>query len=116
METKHTPGPWYYNEYPYDDPKATKFEIIYDDSIGNGIQYPIADIQELDEQYGNAEANAKLIAAAPDLLEACQEGYDLITDICNAAGNDQPYSKVELERICVDIWDQMHKAIQKATD
>ena len=104
METKHTPGPW----------ETSRGAQNYPFSIESESK-TIAFIK-MQTEVRHTTANAKLIAAAPDLLDACQEGYDLITDICNAAGNDQPYSKVELERICVDIWDQMHKAIQKATD
>ena len=48
----HTPGPWY------------KTEGLISDS--NGVHIATA----CDTRYENAEANARLIAAAPDLLEA----------------------------------------------
>ena len=68
MTTQHTPGPWQYNGYadhcdvgrPYHEiVDETGFEVINQ----NGI---------LDGQDGEGEAYARLIAAAPELLEACQ--------------------------------------------
>ena len=60
----HTPGPWYYVDYAgsfviqdgpyYEDPNI----LCYDDEFGIG-------------DSEKAEANAKLAAAAPDLLKAC---------------------------------------------
>ena len=63
METKHTPGPWAYHNTP------TPFIHV----AAGGL--PICQIytstahgQSMGEQF----ANARLIAAAPDLLEALQ--------------------------------------------
>lgn len=59
---KHTPAPWEYNEgkpigyWPY---------VQRGDSGGNAIQSAIS--------LENAHADAKLYAAAPDLLEALEE-------------------------------------------
>lgn len=66
MKTTHTPGPWNY--------KVQGFKI----SIGNkdtgatknGHDYTTAIIEDNSSQ---AEANARLIAAAPELLESCIE-------------------------------------------
>jgi hypothetical protein len=60
-DNKYTPGPWFAVEY------AGYFNIQSQD--GYGEKYNLLDREE-DE---NAEANAKLIAASPDLLEACIE-------------------------------------------
>ncbi len=68
---KHTPGKWTLN-YPH--PSTDNF-IIGNDVFEDFVMNPIAEVlvpaceseaQQLEEQ----EANAKLIAAAPDLLEA----------------------------------------------
>ena len=56
MNTKHTPGPWSIGDST----------IVYDD---NG--YEIAFIYK-NENIEHAPANAKLIAAAPELLAALQ--------------------------------------------
>lgn len=67
METEHTPGPW---------------EIRY----GNGIDMQIVSeqgsicrldgyshsVELMDENEEKERANARLIAAAPDLLEVCE--------------------------------------------
>jgi hypothetical protein len=57
MKAKHTPAPWHTGEkYPED---------IYANRAGHAIARCV------NEQYaGECEANAKLIAAAPELLEA----------------------------------------------
>ena len=65
METKHTPGPWVV------DPDSPT-----DISPADDLRLGIASICHADEAGGRWEfgrqskANAKLIAAAPDLLEA----------------------------------------------
>ena len=63
MKTKHTPGPWEACIYsgPFDQPLI----LSSDGAIGrlHGME---------DRQH---EANAKLIAAAPDLLEALEVCY-----------------------------------------
>lgn len=54
METKHTQGPW---------------NVSYNTTAHLPFAYVISNKQESDEE---AEANAKLIAAAPELLEALE--------------------------------------------
>jgi len=56
-QTKHTPGPWQANKW------APGFEVC-----APGSHYTICSLAG----YNNEEANAQLIAAAPDLLEACK--------------------------------------------
>lgn len=62
MKTKHTAGDW----------KATKIDngsishVITSDSV------IVANVNDLPNTFGSNEANAKLIAAAPELLEALQ--------------------------------------------
>lgn len=64
METKHTPGPWEahrgteVNYLPPDSNMA--YRVAYMDMSGNGV---------VGQRHA---ANARLIAAAPDLLEACE--------------------------------------------
>jgi len=72
---KHTPGPWYPVEY------AGYFDVqngpLYSDTSVSNIEY--------DE---NAEANAKLMAAAPDLLDALIEARDFINSLVIEFPND----------------------------
>jgi len=69
--SKHTPGPWV--QTPWD---AT---AIFD---AKNLQVPIAQTYPADTSQKEAEANARLVAAAPQLLEALEavlayEGDDL---------------------------------------
>jgi hypothetical protein len=58
MTTKHTPGPWHYAECQMGAP------FIDTEAIGDLF----ASVLPLDEE----RANVRLMAAAPDLLEACE--------------------------------------------
>jgi hypothetical protein len=78
---KHTKGPWILN-YPH--PSSNNF-IIGNDTFEDFVMNPIAEIlppvceseaQQLDEQ----EANAKLIAAAPELFESLSELLALLDE------------------------------------
>ena len=63
MKTKHTPGPWTY------DGENGLFSVMSNNEDEYG---DIARINEYHERTNmTAQANAKLIAAAPELLEAC---------------------------------------------
>lgn len=57
MKTKHTPGPWYPVEF-------SGYWTVRDDRF-----YESRDLLN-EEDCSRAEANAKLIATAPELLEA----------------------------------------------
>lgn len=63
MTTKHTPGPW--NFHPC-DAYATCFDVLCEKG------YYVATTHDGVRGDRNADANARLIAAAPDLLEALQ--------------------------------------------
>ncbi len=73
----HTPGPWY---------RAEQSEYIREDASDNvlariengGHVDPDIILIEADQQ----EANARLIAAAPDLLEALKDIIDLVPTDC----------------------------------
>ena len=63
METKHTPGPWHINEHT-SGPAFDATRVYIDSGL---IQVAIAERRaDSLEQW----ANARLIAAAPELLEA----------------------------------------------
>ena len=76
MKTKHTPGPW---EMKFDIDNTVYVEsktTLIADNLLNESDILDLSIEEIQEY----KANAKLIAAAPDLLEACQE---LIAELDN---------------------------------
>ena len=73
MTTQHTPGPWIENVVPTSAGSAITIQsadhriaIIYVDGIRKGID------DKLPRSIEN-RANARLIAAAPDLLEALRK-------------------------------------------
>lgn len=71
-DNKHTPGPWAYRPLEFDDwgiVRAGDYVVAQARAGGGDVS--------LDEHRANKtdpyEANARLIAAAPDLLEALKE-------------------------------------------
>jgi len=87
MKTKHTPGPWEI------EPHST---IDKEFNVGPGISVDYDDVDHAEQ-----DANAKLIAAAPDLLEAlnyCISVFDAQLD------QKEPY------------YIQAVKAIKRATE
>lgn len=65
---QHTKGPWRYNKTPYGDYTEFKIQTVdmshshtFIGEVGGGLQ-----------SDAEIEANAKLISAAPELLEALQ--------------------------------------------
>lgn len=59
-EMKHTPGPWFIREGR---------NSIY--CSRNGLTYTLAIVEDGSVLRDSCEANKRLIAAAPELLEAC---------------------------------------------
>lgn len=97
---KHTPGPWKHDG-----------EIIYSGNytLNNGWTNH-ATIAKVEDR-ANWEANARLIAAAPDLLDACKHLNAVCFDFaeCNANG------KTEFDTdVMIDAIETMRAAIAKA--
>lgn len=57
---------------------------------------------------------ALIYAAAPDLYAALREAHDALRDIINAAGNDDPYTREELEGEFSEISGNAWAALAKA--
>jgi len=87
-ETQHTPGPWMhkataslgpqYAVYPEDSTTGAVICIVYD--------------------HGNTEANARLIAAAPELLEALR---DIVRAHDVKMGKGAVKLRIELARVAI---------------
>src|SRR5690625_1372419 len=76
-ETKWTPGPWRANR----NSSFWEIEPESRDRGINGIPYTVGDVCSTDPgrpDDGKQEANAHLIAAAPDLYEALEEARGTI--------------------------------------
>ena len=74
METKHTKGEWILNE------KSSEIVSSNDCSKNGGIDV-IANCYcgfDYESTMDECKANAKLIAASPELLEALNESYEFI--------------------------------------
>lgn len=71
-ESKHTPGPW---SYAPAVPGAQRCFYIAGNQDANNREVDIGTVQG---GYYSCEANARLIAAAPDLLEELREARDSI--------------------------------------
>lgn len=93
MQTKHTPGPWVYR-HSFD---SSARRDIWTATDATGHRELVATIPDADGDHINA--NARLIAAAPELLAALQDVADYW------AGGDIP----------ADIYAGMRAAIAKAT-
>lgn len=75
----HTPGPWCY---------SLDGEVFVDDDLpGRSV---IAEVDTLQEA---AEANARLIAAAPDLLDACKFLISIL-GVNRAVGAESPVDRI----------------------
>lgn len=72
MNAKHTPGPWHTS-------KKNKY-IVYC-NIGQRVANSFESIPVLSRSDAECEANAKLIAAAPDLLDALRMVISCAGDI-----------------------------------
>jgi hypothetical protein len=96
---KHTPGPWT-SKRP--QPRVQiNLKAIYCENLGYQVAFVNSDSRSIEE---NAHANARLIAAAPELLDALKEALVQIDNQCD---------------VSVDEWlfcrDKARAAIAKAT-
>jgi hypothetical protein len=106
--SNHTPGPWFIQLPPlrsYTDlhiyAKYTeKEEAKFPGSSGKFI----ATVRKYDVH--TQEANARLIASAPDLLEVCEMAYEYINEM--TIDEIKEHSELNLIKHCLDL------AIQKA--
>ena len=105
QETKHTPGPW----------EAVKMTIS-----GHEFWKAICSEGRFPEKGPQAEANARLIAAAPDLLEALTDAVAIIEKYVpqdalgvNSEGEDGPAG--QSWPILDEYVSHFKSAIEKAT-
>ena len=72
--TAHTPGPWEYVPMLTASENHKGYFVRAEKAARNG-KWALATVQPGDEDGKLGEANARLIAAAPELLEALQKAY-----------------------------------------
>lgn len=98
----HTPGPWVVNDRFYVCTAAPTPEFIADCATDSSVE----------REYAIDEANARLIAAAPDLLAACKKADESIVQLCRmicvlSGGNSK-------KARAVDFAEAVRDAIAKA--
>jgi hypothetical protein len=98
-EQQHTPGPWTIT-HPY----AWKCEI-------RSAKRFIGNAGRADETREEMEANARLIAAAPDLLQACEEAQATLALIAHDVQDDERENKIAS---VVHTQAELREAIRKA--
>tara|TARA_Y100001973_G_C5194638_1_gene333377 strand:+ start:2210 stop:2572 length:363 start_codon:yes stop_codon:yes gene_type:complete len=111
---KHTPAPWEHLAIPHNRATSVQYEIVSDDSMS--IAYTTHHVYEADMN----EANARLIAAAPDLLDALSAlvavmhaTYDKLDEYV-AAGDDMlrnPLANKKVQSVADMATDALNKAI-----
>lgn len=82
--SKHTPGPWEMSDGGYILPNHKAI-----DAPSHGALALVVWKMEDDERSPKCEANARLIAAAPDLLEALQKLAIVMREIHDHWDNDR---------------------------
>lgn len=85
MTTQHTPGPWKVDGEPHDGDGAV-IKAIMDDE-GLIVAHVIGGDEEMEDWLPEDEVNARLIAAAPQLLEALQALWLAVADARDANGH-----------------------------
>ena len=113
MTTKFTPGPWYVGSGTYEGRNIYSVASVTDDE---GFTYqPIVASAE-DDGIDCWDANARLIAAAPELLEALQWYEAKAVQMGRAAIHQDSKLLLELmKEIAVEYGAQARSAIAKAT-
>lgn len=106
MTIEHTPGPWVVQE-------RENYLIHIEHSLPHkpgAISLCLAKVVSRDTWVDESIANAKLIAAAPELLEALQEAREEVAYI--ASGMSHSLFKTNAAKCCLA---RIDKAIAKAT-
>jgi len=97
MRIKHTPGPWIQVGHWVEHPDETVADICTCDPEAMGQSH-------FKRNYSEVVANARLIAAAPEMLEALQAIY-----------HERPRGYEYVSEYSLTIEDIARKAIAKAT-
>lgn len=102
--SKHTPGPW--SSSKRDDAVFVPLKSIDCERIGFCICFVNTDNKSINDE---AKANARLIAAAPELLEAADNALNTLIACCVSAGG------VDDRRTILEAQQMLRAAIAKAT-
>ena len=113
MTTKHTPGPWYVGTGTYECRNIYSAAALTDDE---GFTYQPLVANAEDDGINCWDANARLIAAAPELLKALQWYEGKAVQMGRAAiHQDSKLMLALMKEIAVEYGAQARAAIAKAT-
>ena len=88
-EAKHTAGPWFTHR--------NGFSSVYIEArVGGGMLQEVACCGPTNEGSDQQEANARLIAAAPELLESCKSLLTLTQLMANESYYDEAIVEFEI--------------------
>ena len=87
-EFKGTPGPWI-----ADKTSRAVGPVSHDDDQSYGMVIPVAWV-EFDQDVGIQASNQRLIAAAPELLEALIKLVDIVDDMVHGPSTDAAHAAI----------------------
>lgn len=91
MNTKHTPGPW----IAIPDATHRDHQLI----VAIGPEHTGLDVASVRPWMTHDEANARLIAAAPDLLAACKRAEELLSSITDIRSDLAEFQNAYLSQL-----------------
>lgn len=109
-QATHTPGPWEWfgDQLDGGEHGGECVLLLTDDGREYGMHSPVL-------QMDNEVADRALIAAAPDLLEACQAIHCMVDDYCAVMNEASEYTQKAMGPLVADLHNITWPAITKAT-
>ena len=89
----HTPGPWKIEDCTPGENTGLRFEVGTKDSV----------IARTTDGWKEARANARLIAAAPELLEQCREFEKCLTHLINSGDSGADLERDKLREVLAKV-------------
>ncbi len=105
MKTTHTPGPWRYEEDEYDD-DGFRQGAVWADGDGSAAR-PMRHVAIVRAGLPETDFNGRLIAAAPELLHACQVVKNFLVSLEAGTRSYDPLRAVRMS---------VHKSLHEALD
>ena len=88
-----TPGPWQIEDCTPGESTGLRFEVGTKDSV----------IARTTDGWKEARANARLIAAAPELLEQCREFEKCLTHLINSGDSGADLERDKLREVLAKV-------------
>ena len=109
---QHTPGPWQSNEMinGFAIDHAAGFPIVFVSGHNEYEGDPCGSITGQDKTQKEIEANARLIAAAPELLNACQNALAALLDDSDTLHDEEGFATEELKQLIGGLISTINKA------